>query len=112
MSTPPPTYAEALQEIERLKASGLSTGTLNAAYAAMTEKAAEPATTTQLLEEIEDLSSRVLGMDESFARIKVALGQLDNNKYNDKDGKPLEKMQPIWAEFQRVRRLDANLFKN
>ncbi|KAF8601207.1 hypothetical protein BDV93DRAFT_524928 [Ceratobasidium sp. AG-I] len=93
-------YSGAQQELQQLKKNGLTASKLNAAYAAMTERATDAATTEKMVKEIQDLFDSAMAMSKSFEHIKIELGNVDANEYKDKDGKPLEKLQPTWVGFQ------------
>lgn len=91
-----------MKELAQLKSNGINPSLLKDAYAAMAEKAANPATTAQLLEEIRALSNRTIAINDSFTRIQGLLSQVDTRNHTYKDGRPLEKLEPIWVGFRNV----------
>ena len=101
-SSSPPTYEEAIKELNALKAKGISTNDLAKAHSAMAKAASSSSTQREVLAQIKELAARAIAMDRSFERIRVDLGKVDAAEYLDKNGDPIEKLQPTWAGFQHV----------
>jgi hypothetical protein len=72
------------------------------AEAAMAEKVADPETGKNLLDEVKALGDSAVKVDNAFERVRLGLGQVDANNYKDKDGRPIPKLQPTWADYQKV----------
>ena len=64
---------------------------------------ATPETRTRLMQQVEALADRALEVNEDFERIRVGLGKVDEKNYKDKDGKPVDKFQPTWIGYKKVR---------
>ena len=55
------------------------------------------------MQEVEALADRALEVNEDFERIRVALGKVDEKNYKDKGGKQVDKFQPTWIGYKKVR---------
>ncbi|KIJ46159.1 hypothetical protein M422DRAFT_250194 [Sphaerobolus stellatus SS14] len=72
------------------------------ALEAMQEEAGKDEIKNELLEEIKQLAGAAKNVDEAFERVRVGLGQVDNNNYTDSNGKPIGKFQPTWTGYQNA----------
>ena len=80
------------------------------AQEAIVAQLATPETKTKLVQEVEALADSALKVNESFERIKVGLGKIDEKNYEDKDGNLVDKFQPTWMGYQKVRVVLMTLF--
>jgi hypothetical protein len=64
---------------------------------------ASPETKTKLMQEVGALADSALKVSEAFERIRVGLGRVDEQNYTGKDDKPVDKFQPTWISYQKVR---------
>ncbi|KAH8078429.1 hypothetical protein BXZ70DRAFT_961750 [Cristinia sonorae] len=71
------------------------------AHQAISEEVAKPDTQDKLLKEVNDLNDSVIKVDQAFERVRVGLGQVDNNNYTDPNGLLVPKFQPTWVGFQK-----------
>jgi hypothetical protein len=69
---------------------------------AIVAELATPETKRKLMQEVEALANSVIQLNEDFERVRVGLAKIDDHNYMDKDGKPVDKFQPTWVNYQRV----------
>ncbi|KAH8078428.1 hypothetical protein BXZ70DRAFT_961749 [Cristinia sonorae] len=72
------------------------------AQEAMAAEVSKPDTQDKLLEEVKELGDSAVKVDAAFERVRVGLGQVDNNNFTDANGRPVPKFQPTWVGFQRT----------
>lgn len=87
-------------DIQKLK-SMVDVDSQQKAEDAMAAEFAKPETNKKLLEEVKALGDAALKVDQTFVKVSGQLADVDNNSYNDKNGKPIPKLQPQWDAFHR-----------
>lgn len=55
-----------------------------------------------LMEEAKSFRYCAAKVDAAFERVRKGLEKVDASDYKDKDGKPIQKLQPTWVGYQRV----------
>ncbi|KAG6865515.1 hypothetical protein C0991_001835, partial [Blastosporella zonata] len=93
-----PAYEEVLASLEAIVSRDHSAEVRLAAVNKVVAEAVKTMRTVQVTKEATQLVESVIRIDQGFERVKIDLGSVDSGLFR---GKPVEKLQPQWAGYQR-----------
>lgn len=103
----PPTYDEAMKQLQDLQNRGMSAEEQATVYNAMSAKV--QSSSDDVKEGVKKLADQAIKTDRTFESIRTQLALIDQNDYKDKGGQPVAKLQPTWVKYQRV--IDTSMFE-
>ena len=97
----PPSYDEAMKQLQDLQSRGLTADEQATVYNAMSAKV--QSSSDDVTQGVKKLADQAIKTDRTFESIRTQLALIDQNDYKDKGGQPVAKLQPTWVKYQRVR---------
>ncbi|CAE6431365.1 unnamed protein product [Rhizoctonia solani] len=94
----PPAYQDTQAELDQIE-SNLTDADKARAQAAVTQELGKAATVKALLDEVQDLSTTTIQIDNDFQKVWLAFGEVDNAGFNFP-----RKLQPEWGNLKKASR--------
>ncbi|KDN37499.1 hypothetical protein RSAG8_10098, partial [Rhizoctonia solani AG-8 WAC10335] len=91
----PPAYQDTQAELDQIE-SNLTDADKANAQAAVTQELGKAATVKALLDEVQDLSTTTIQIDNDFQKVWLAFGEVDNAGFNFP-----RKLQPEWGNLKK-----------
>jgi len=96
----PPNYDELMKQLKTLEHDGMTPDVKAKVYAAMAEETLS--SKDDIVNEVKQLAVRAVATDHAFENIRVQLIAIDQHDFKDKFDKPIAKLQPTWAKYQKA----------
>ncbi|GLB45051.1 hypothetical protein LshimejAT787_1901290 [Lyophyllum shimeji] len=91
-------HQEALRQLDIPKSAPLAVEVQCAAQKAMEKALAKPEIAGGCLKEVKQLIDNIIGLDQTFERVKTDLVKIDNSNIVFK---PVERLQPVWTNLHQ-----------